>query len=81
MAAAPLITLVLPTAFLAADFFLVAAFFLVGGFLAATLRVAGFFTDGPAARRSASKSDARSIEIVSTESPPRSDAFVSPSVI
>lgn len=80
LAAAPLITLVVPTVFLAA-FFLAVAFFLTGGFFAAALRAAGFFTDGPAARRSANKSDARSIEIVSTESPPRSEALVSPSVM
>jgi len=69
-----------PVFFAGAFFFtdLVAVFF-AGAFFAGA-RLAGLAL-GPAARRSASKSEARSIEMFSTESPPRSDAFVSPSVM
>src|SRR3954463_13201496 len=65
------------------DFFadlLAGAFFFVAFFFAAVLVARFFFLAGPLARRSASSSAARSTVRVSTESPVRSEALVSPSV-
>ena len=77
-----------PAAFLVAPAFLAAAFFLVGAFFAEAFFLAGAFfvdafflrVDGPAARRSARSSDARSMSMASTLSPLRRLALVVPSV-
>ncbi len=82
----------MPAAFLVAPLFLAAAFlaavFLAGAFFAAAFFLAGaaflaaffFRVEGPAARRSPSNSDARSMSIDSTTSPLRRLALVVPSV-
>src|ERR1019366_2693961 len=76
-------------AFLAAAFFvgsLWAGAFLAAAFLAAAFLAGAFLAPrarrvwGPAARRSANSSDARSIVIDSTLSPRRSEALTVPSV-
>ncbi len=67
--------------FLAAAFLVPAAFFFAAVFfLAGAFFLAAFFLDGPASRRICSSYDARSSVIVSTSSPLRSEALVSPSV-
>ena len=67
-----------PVAFLAAVFF--AGVFLAVVFFAVVFLAAFFLVAGPRARRSASSSAARSMVIVSTSSPLRRLALVSPSV-
>ena len=69
-----------PADFLAPAAFLVAFLATPAFFAPAFLAPAFLRVEGPAARRSASSSEARSMVIDSTTSPLRSDAFVVPSV-